>query len=352
MGTDFIDLRSDTVTRPSRAMREALAAAEVGDDVFGEDPTVNILQDYVADLLGKEAALFVPSGTMGNQICIKVHTHAGDEIILEKESHVFNYETAGTAFLSGVQVHTIEGSHGVLPLDALRKAVRPQVYYMPRTALICIENTHNRAGGTIYPLQEIEELSTFARQSGISLHLDGARLWNACVATGTTPKEYARLVDSVSVCLSKGLGAPVGSLVVGSRKFIEDARRYRKIFGGGMRQAGLLAAAGMYALKNNVTRLAEDHEKAQVLARELVQVTDLSLDPASVHTNIVIVNTEATGKSPTQLLGMFRKQGVLLSQGTFNSLRAVTHMDVSLEEVKRAALVIRKVLMENGEREV
>jgi threonine aldolase len=325
-------------------MREAMAAAEVGDDVFGEDPTVNRLQDYVADLLGKEAALFVPSGTMGNQLCVKVHTHAGDEIILEKECHVFNYETAGTAFLSGVQVHTIEGVQGVLPLDGLRKAVRPRVYYMPRTALICIENTHNRAGGAVYPLDKIKELSTFARESGIGLHLDGARLWNACVATDTTPEEYARLVDSVSVCLSKGLGAPVGSLVVGSKTFIEDARRYRKIFGGGMRQAGLLAAAGMYALKNNIARLAEDHEKAQVLARELAQVAGLSVDPESVQTNIVIIHSEATGRSPAELLGLFRNQGVLLSQGTFNSLRAVTHMDISLEEVKRAALMIRKVL--------
>jgi threonine aldolase len=344
MGPDYIDLRSDTVTRPSHAMRETIARAEVGDDVFGEDPTVNSLQEYVADLLGKEAALFVPSGTMGNQICIKVHTRAGDEVVVEKECHVFNYETAGMAFLSAVQVHTVEGSHGVLPLEALRRAIRPEVYYMPRTALICIENTHNRAGGTIYPLEKIKEVSAFARQHGIGLHLDGARLWNACVATGITPEEYAREVDSVSVCLSKGLGAPVGSLVVGSREFIVEARRYRKIFGGGMRQAGLLAAAGMYALKNNVSRLTEDHEKAGVLAHELAQVRGVVIDLDAVHTNIVIANVEGTGKTPGEILGLFKSQGVLLSQGTHNSIRAVTHMDVSMEDVKRAASAIRKIM--------
>lgn len=344
MGTHYIDLRSDTVTRPSHAMREAMARAEVGDDVFGEDPTVNGLQEYVADLLGKEAALFVPSGTMGNQICIKVHTHAGDEVVVERDCHVFNYETAGIAFLSAAQVHTVDGSRGVLPVEGIRRAIRPQVYYMPRTALICVENTHNRAGGAVYPIENVREVSAFARQHGIRVHLDGARLWNACVATGIKPDEYARHVDSVSVCLSKGLGAPVGSVIAGSREFIAEARRYRKIFGGGMRQAGLLAAAGMYALRNNISRLADDHEKAGLLARELAQIRGIGIDVDSVHTNIVIANVEATGKTPPEILEMLKGQGVLFSQGTYNSIRAVTHMDVSMDDVRRAASVMREMM--------
>ncbi|HUI09789.1 MAG TPA: low-specificity L-threonine aldolase [Bacteroidota bacterium] len=341
---DYIDLRSDTVTKPSAAMREAMAHADVGDDVFGEDPTVNRLQERVAALLGKEAALYVASGSMGNQTCIKVHTQPGDEVVCEKGAHVFNYETGGIAFLSGAQVHAIEGHHGAFTVDQIKRAVRPNVYYMPKTRLICLENTHNRAGGTIYPLDLIREISTYARSQNIRLHLDGARLWNACAATGTAPAEYASHFDSVSVCLSKGLGAPVGSVIAGSRAFIDEARHVRKIFGGGMRQAGVLAAAGLFALEHNVARLGEDHEKAAYLARELALVKGFDIDLESVQTNIIIISAERSGRMPEEILSALRAKGVLLTLGNYMGIRAVTHLDVSMEEVKRAARIIRETM--------
>ena len=336
----MIDLRSDTVTRPSAAMRAAMCNAEVGDDVFGEDPTVNKLQRKVADLLGKEDALYVPSGTMGNQTCIKVHTQPGDEIIVERGAHIFNYETAGGAFLSSVQVHPVEGTRGVMSAEAVKRAIRPQAYYMPRTRLLCLENTHNRAGGTIYPIDSIRELHDLAKNEGIMLHLDGARLWNASAVTGISPRDYASYFDSVSVCLSKGLGAPVGSVIVGTKGFIEQARRYRKIFGGGMRQAGILAAAGIYALDNNRERLKEDHEKAAYLARELARAPGLTVDLDSVQTNIIIFGVERTGRTPEEILAALRGKGVLLTMGNYMGLRAVTHMDVSMNEVQQAARII------------
>ncbi len=344
MAETYIDLRSDTVTRPSPGMREAMAAAAVGDDVFGEDPTVNRLQERVAEILGKEAALYVPSGTMGNQTCIKVHTLPGDEVICEKGAHVFNYETGGIAFLSGAQVHAVEGKRGAFGVAEIERAVRPDLYYMPKTRLICLENTHNRAGGTIYPIERIREISAFAGKKNIRLHLDGARLWNASAATGITPKEYASYFDSVSVCLSKGLGAPVGSVIAGSKAFIADARHYRKIFGGGMRQAGILAAAGLYALEHNTGRLGEDHEKAAFLARELVQVKTFDIDLESVQTNIIIIGAERTGKMPEEILSTLKRKGVLLTLGNYMGLRAVTHLDVSMDDVKHAARIIRETM--------
>lgn len=344
METDVIDLRSDTVTKPSAAMREAMAKAVVGDDVFGEDPTVNLLQERVAALLGKEAALYVPSGTMGNQTCIKVHTQPGDEVIGERGCHVFNYETGAPAFLSSVQVHTIEGIRGIISPDQIKRAIRPKVYYMPRTALVCIENTHNRAGGTIYPLEVIKGIHDLARAEGIRLHLDGARLWNASVARGIPMAEYARYFDSVSVCLSKGLGAPVGSVIAGTKEFIGEARRYRKIFGGGMRQAGVIAAAGLYAIEHNVKRLREDHEKARYLATELASIKGFSIDMESVQTNIVIIDIEKTGLTPEAILATLKHHGVLLTPGNYMGIRAVTHMDVSMDEVRRAAEIIQNVM--------
>ncbi len=340
----MIDLRSDTVTRPSQPMRQAMAQAEVGDDVFGEDPTVIRLQERVAGVLGKEAALFVPSGTMGNQLCIKTHTQPGDEVIAEKGAHVFNYETGGAAFLSNVQLHTIDGFHGRMSLDGIRRAVRPQLYYMPHTRLICIENTHNRAGGTVYPLDAIKETAAFAKEQGIKMHLDGARLWNACAATGISPRDYAVYFDSVSVCLSKGLGAPVGSVIAGTKEFITEARHYRKIFGGGMRQAGVLAAAGLYALDHNVERLKEDHEKASYLARELVKIPGFRIDMESVQTNIVIIDVEQSGRTPEAILAALKERDVLFSMGNYMGLRAVTHLDVSMEQVKQAASVAQSVM--------
>ena len=339
---EYIDLRSDTVTKPSPGMRQAMAKAEVGDDVFGEDPTVNRLQQKVAEILGKESALFVPSGTMGNQVCIKTHTQPGDEVIAEKGCHVFNYETAGMAFLSNVQVHTIEGRHGAFTVGDVKKAIRPKAYYMPRTRLICMENTHNRAGGTIIPFELMKEMSALAKIEGIRMHLDGARLWNACAETGITPKEYASCFDSVSVCLSKGLGAPVGSVITGTGDFIAEARRYRKIFGGGMRQAGVLAAAGLYALENNTARLKDDHANARYLARELSAIRGFDIDMESVQTNIIIISLEKLGKTPDEVLVLLKTRGVLLTLGNYMGVRAVTHMDVSDEQVKRAAQIIRE----------
>lgn len=339
----MIDLRSDTVTRPSDGMRQAMYRAEVGDDVWGEDPTVKTLEERVAGMLGKEAALYVPSGSMGNQICIKVHTQAGDEVIAEKGSHVFNFETAGAAFLSSVQIHTVEGVRGVLGIEGVRQAIRPKIYYMPRTRLVCFENTHNRAGGTITPLESMAAVSAFARGEGLRVHLDGARLWNACVATGVAPAAYAAHADSVSVCLSKGLGAPVGSVVAGTRDFVDEARHYRKIFGGGMRQVGVLAAAGLYALDNNIDRLREDHEKAAVLARALGELPGLEIDPLTVQTNIIIMSVARSGKRPEEIIAALRAKGVLVSMGNYMGLRAVTHLDVSMEEVRAAAEAFRSI---------
>ena len=344
MGTDYIDLRSDTVTRPSLAMREAMARADVGDDVFGEDPTVNALQEKVAVLLGKEAALYVTSGTMGNQTCIKVHTQPGDEVIAERGAHVFNFETGGAAFLSSVQIHPVDGKHGAMSVSDIRRAIRPSVYYMPHSRLICLENTHNRAGGTIYPMEGIKEVHALAKAEGMKLHLDGARLWNACAETGIPPREYASYFDSVSVCLSKGLGAPVGSVIAGSVDFIKEARHYRKIFGGGMRQAGILAAAGIYAIDNNVGRLKDDHRKARFFAEELSTVRGFNIDLETVQTNIVIIDMEKSGKKPEDVLAQFRAKGLLLSMGNYMGLRAVTHLDVSMDEVRRAVTIVRDVM--------
>lgn len=343
MGTMIIDLRSDTVTRPSPEMRRVMAAAEVGDDVYGEDPTVNLLQERVAGILGKEAALFVPSGTMGNQLSIKVHTQPGDELIADRNAHVFQYETGGAAFLSSVQVHTVEGERGILTPELVRGAIRPDIYYMPRTRLVCLENTHNRAGGSIYPLEVIDAVRTVAREHRMRMHLDGARLWNACVATGNAPATYAGYFDSVSVCLSKGLGAPVGSVISGSRDFIREARHYRKIFGGGMRQAGILAAAGLYALDHNISRLSEDHEKAKILAVALAEARGCSLDPAQVQTNIIIADIAGTGVGAATVVEKLKEKGVLVGEAGATRIRLVTHLDVSIEQIRAATEVIAGV---------
>lgn len=339
-----IDLRSDTVTKPSPAMRKAMAEAEVGDDVFGEDPTVNRLQEKIALLLGKEAALFVPSGVMANQLAIKVLTQPGDEVIVESGSHIFNYETAAPSVISHVQIATVPGRRGILQVDDLVPAIRSSAYYMPRTSLICLENTHNKAGGTIYPLEEIRNISRFAKERRMALHLDGARLWNASVATGIPPNEYAAHADTVSVCFSKGLGAPVGSALAGTKEMIEMARKYRKILGGGMRQAGILAAGALYALEHNIERLREDHEKARMFAREVSSIPGFEVDMEAVQTNIVIMEVAKTGKTPAQLLETLRTKGVLLTEMSHTALRAVMHMDVTMDEVNEAATIMKSVL--------
>ena len=337
MTNQFIDLRSDTVTRPSKAMREAMANAEVGDDVFGEDPTVNKLQETVSALLEKESALFVPSGCMSNQLALKAHTEMGDEVIMEQDAHMFNYETAAPSIMSAVQVKTIPGVRGVFRAEDLPPHIRPAIYYMPRTRVICVENTHNRAGGTIFPIDEIKKISAFCKGQGIFFHLDGARLWNASVASGIPMKEWAQYFDSVSVCFSKGLGAPVGSALCGSKEFVTKAHKWRKVFGGGMRQSGIIAAGALYAVQNNVARLKEDHEKAKYFSQEISKIKSFEIDLESVQTNIVLVDVRKTGKTPQEIIAVAKDQGILISAGTFTKFRALMHLDVSMEHVKFAA---------------
>ena len=341
---EIIDLRSDTVTKPSHEMREAMLAAEVGDDVYGEDPTVNHLQERVATILGKEAALFVPSGVMANQLALKVQTQPGDEVIVESESHIFNYETAGAAFLSHVQLYTVKGNHGIVIADQVAQAIRSSVYYNPKTSLVCLENTHNKAGGTIYPIEEIQKIHELARNRNLALHLDGARLWNASVATGIAPKEYARYFDTVSVCFSKGLGAPIGSALTGTHEKIASARKYRKIFGGGMRQSGILAAGALFALDHNMECLKQDHDKAKWLAKELSTLPGINLDLNSVQTNILILDISGRSESAEELISKLKAHGVLISDMGSSALRAVTHLDVSMEQIKRASVIIKSLL--------
>src|SRR5882672_5206304 len=272
---EFIDLRSDTVTKPSPGMRAAMGAAEVGDDVFNEDPTVNRLQERVAAMLGKEAALYVPSGTMSNQICVKAHTQPGDEMLCEASCHIYVNEAGAPAALSGVTCRTIEGDYGILDLSDLEDKIRPDNDHQVRTRLVALENTHNRGGGRVYPLEKIADISSWARRHGLIMHLDGARLWNAIVATGIPASEWALHFDSVSVCFSKGLGAPIGSALAGSKTFVAKGRRIRKLFGGGMRQVGVLAAAALYALDHHVSRLAEDHRHARIIAQAIADTPGL-----------------------------------------------------------------------------
>jgi threonine aldolase len=338
----IIDLRSDTVTRPSEGMRKAMYEAEVGDDVFGEDPTVNKLQDYAAEILGKEAALYVPSGVMANQICLNVLTSPGDEVICEKDAHIFNYESGSPAALSGVQLMPLEGNKGVITAEQIKPFIRPEsAYYMPRTKAVEIENTHNRAGGTIYPLDKIKEIKKLVDKYHLFFHIDGARIWNASVESKIPVKEYASFGDSISCCLSKGLGAPVGSIIGGSREFIKEAFRVRKAWGGGMRQVGILAAAGLYALKNNIDRLQEDHEKARILAEAINDIPSLEIKMDSVQTNILMFRP--LNLSVEETIAKFQEQGLLTAPGAVGYLRAVTHLDVSFEDIEKVKQIIREV---------
>lgn len=337
----MIDLRSDTVTRPDAAMRAAMAAAEVGDDVFGEDPTVNRLQDMVAERLGKEAALFVPSGTMSNQLAIRIHTEPGDEVVCEASCHIVNYESGATAALSGANLRTLPGRRGVLDGNDIRNAVRSHYYWEPRQRVLCLENTHNKAGGTVYPMDRLEDAVGAAREAGFTCHLDGARLWNAAVASGICEADWAAPFDTVSVCLSKGLGAPVGSLLVGHAEGIRRAHRYRKMFGGGMRQVGILAAAGIHALTHNRDRLTEDHAHARRLAEGLAALPGVSVDLDSVETNIVMFNVD---RDAVQLVDACKSRGVALSPFGPYTIRATTHKDVSAGEVETALDVLGQVM--------
>jgi len=339
----IIDLRSDTVTKPTSAMRQVMAAAEVGDDVFGDDPTVNKLQEKVAELLGKEAALFVPSGTMANLIAILAHTNPGDEVIMEKESHTFNYEAGGAAALAGIQINPLPGDRGILEREQIEAAIRMPNVHVPPTSLICLENTHNRGGGAIYPLEKIKAISQLAKERQLKMHLDGARLFNASVASGISADEYAKFFDSVMFCFSKGLGAPIGSIIVGSKQFINKAHRYRKMLGGGMRQVGILAAAANYALDNNIDRLAVDHAHAKMLATELAKIKGFNVQAEHVETNIIVFDVRESGYSVDEVLQKLRDNGILFIAFGPTLIRGVTSLEVSREDIERTIAVLHEI---------
>ncbi|HJQ23466.1 MAG TPA: GntG family PLP-dependent aldolase [Blastocatellia bacterium] len=340
----FIDLRSDTVTRPTPEMREAMARAEVGDDVFLEDPTVNRLQEMAAAMLGKEAALFVPSGTMGNQICVRLHTRPGQEIVCEERSHVFNAELAAMAALSGVMARPVRGEDGLLDWPTVAAAVRPRgAYYFAHTGLIALENSHNFAGGAVMSVERMEAICNGAHEAGLPVHLDGARIFNAATALKRDVAELARPFDSVMFCLSKGLGAPVGSLVVGAREFIDRALGVRKMYGGGMRQVGVLAAAGIVALEKMTKRLAEDHANAQLLAQGIAGINGLKIDPEKAHTNIVIFDVSDSSIGVNEWMARLKARGVLAIGISNRELRMVTHHDVSRQDCETALEAIREV---------
>ncbi|ASK62775.1 low-specificity L-threonine aldolase [Virgibacillus phasianinus] len=329
----MIDLRSDTVTKPTKEMRQAAFEAKVGDDVYGEDPTLLELEGTAAEKLGKEAAMFVPSGTQGNQIAVLTHCQPGQEIILEAESHIFYYEGASISAFAGVQPRTIAGNHGVMDPELVKSAIREDDIHMPETGLICLENTHNRAGGAIVPLDNMKEIYQIARANHVPIHLDGARLFNAAVATGIDVKAYAAQTDTVQFCLSKGLGAPVGSIIAGSNEFIKQARKWRKRLGGGLRQAGIIAAPGLVALNTMIDRLAEDHENARYLADGLQEVGGLSIGN-NVDTNIVLVNTEGAGLTSHEFLDKLKQHKILGNSFGPNTIRLTTHFDVTCSEIR------------------
>ncbi len=341
----MIDLRSDTVTKPSPAMREAMARAEVGDDIYGEDPTVNRLQDVGAALVGKRAALFVPSGTLGNQLCLRAQAEPGREVIVEGQCHIIRYEQGAAAALAGVQLHWITGRHGLMTAEQVEAAIRPTDPYSIQTALICIENTHNAGGGTIYPLATIQAIRAVANAHGLPMHLDGARLFNAVVASGVSAADYARHFETVTFCLSKGLGAPAGSLIAtDDLALLERLRRFRRMYGGAMRQSGILAAAGLYALEHHVQRLAEDHAHAKRLAARLEQIPGVSINPAAVDTNMVFFDVHGSRLSAPAFVAALRQEGVLLNAVNPRTCRAVTHLDVSAQAIEQAADAITRVL--------
>ncbi|MDP2895110.1 MAG: low-specificity L-threonine aldolase [bacterium] len=343
----MIDFRSDTVTKPTPDMLQAMMKAEVGDDVMGEDPTANLLQEKVAALLGKEGALFVPSGTMANHVSIRAWTEPGDEVILHKLSHTYLYESAAAAALCGVQLSLREGDRGILNPNDVAEAVHDaQRDHFPRSRVVMVENTHNIGGGSVYPVEVVKEISEVAKKKGLVLHMDGARLFNACVASGVEPQDYARHADSISICFSKGLGAPVGSAVAGSKEFIKRAHRFRKMFGGGMRQIGYLAAAAIYALDHNIERLAEDHENARLLAEAISRLECFRLDLDAVETNMVFFDVVAKDLDALRVVAMLRQEGVLMGTITNRRIRAVTHLDVSREDVLKAIEVFEKLFSE------
>ena len=321
-------------------MRQAMYDAEVGDDVFGEDPTVAILQDLVAGMLGKAAGLFVPTGTMGNQLAIRAHTDPGDEVIVDRSSHIFNYEAGAASALSGVQLHPVDGPGGFMGPQQVKDAIRHGYYWETPTRLICLENTLNKAGGRIVPDTLIREIAGVAEERGLAMHLDGARLWNAAIASRQPLDVLAAPFASVNVCLSKGLGAPVGSVLFGSEDFIKRAHRFRKLYGGGMRQVGVIAAAGIFAIRNNMNRLSHDHENARTLASGLSEIPGIDVDASTVDTNIVMFDV-ADG-SAIDFVGRLKSAGVLVVPFGPSTIRATTHKDVTDKDITTAVEVIRR----------
>jgi threonine aldolase len=341
-----IDLRSDTVTKPTDEMRAAMAAAEVGDDVFLDDPTVNRLQARAAEIFKKESSLFVPSGTMGNQIAINVHTRPGQEVITEGHAHIFEFEMAAMAAISGVLARPIPAPEGILDWESIGNAIRPKIYYRAQTGLIALENTNNMAGGTVYTQSQIDSICDHAHEAGLPVHLDGARIFNAATALNTDVASLTLKCDSVMFCLSKGLAAPVGSMLVGSAAFIEKARSVRKMLGGGMRQVGVLAAAGLIALEKMPVRLAEDHKNAQLMAVLLSETPGLDVQPGKVQTNILMVGVSRAGYTSEELSAALKPRGVLVSLLDSARIRIVTHNDVNRDQISAAAEIIKEVIGE------
>ncbi len=337
----IIDLRSDTVTKPSKAMLEAMFSAEVGDDVFAEEPTVIALEEKVSNLFGKEAALFCPSGTMTNQIAIKVHTQPGDEVLCDATAHIYNYEGGGISFNSGVQAKLINGERGRISAQQVVESMNPSFDWLTRTSLVCIENTANRAGGSYYSLKQMQELSEVCRQNKLNYHLDGARIFNAIVENDYTPNDLGKLFDSISVCFSKGLGAPIGSVIIGDKEFIRKARRVRKVFGGGMRQAGYLAAAGIYALDNNINRLKEDHKRAKQLANTMSSLSYID-NVLPVDTNIIIFNLNDKIKPEDFVKKLASHQIKAVGFGK-QAIRFVTHLDFTDEMLEKTEEVLKSI---------
>jgi threonine aldolase len=343
----MIDLRSDTVTKPTDAMRKAMARAEVGDDVYGEDPSVNRLQEMVAAMFGKKAALFVPSGTMANQLAIRLHTQPGQEVIVESRSHIVRYEQGAAGALAGVQLHWVAGARGLISPEQVEAAIRPKDPHTIQTALICVENTHNSGGGTIYPLATIERIRAVATSHGIPMHLDGARLFNAVAATTLPPASYAQHFETLSICLSKGLGAPAGSLLMmNDLTLLDKAKRLRRMYGGAMRQSGILAAAGIYALEHHIGRLKVDHDHAKRLARRLQQIPTVRINPQDVDTNIVIFDVIGHHLTPPAIVAALKQAGVLIHAIGGTSFRAVTHLDVSSAAIDQACDIFARALAE------
>jgi threonine aldolase len=344
---DYIDLRSDTVTKPDAEMRAAMAKAEVGDDVYGEDPTINRLEERAAEIFGKEAGLFVPTGTMGNTVAVKMHTRHGEEVICEARSHLMDWELSMLAWFSGCLARTVPTERGIMTWPQIASALRTKGPHNAPTTLVCLENTHNMWGGSVYPLHVVDDICNEAHARGLKVHIDGARIFNAAMYLDVPVARIARNADSVMFCLSKALGAPVGSLVVGTKYAIDEARLYRKRLGGGMRQAGVLAAAGLIALEKGPARLIEDHANARFVAQRLAEFPGIRINPANVQTNIVVFDIAGTGLTPAEFSAELKFNGVLANGVGATSIRMVTHRDVTREQCETAMDVVSAVVARN-----